>query len=111
MKTWQGILFCCLVGLIAASQTFASPNALLPRPQEVRYDQGRLAVSGLVIRLVSPPTGEDRFAAELLAAGLSAKGENRVLIQENNASGPAILLNRTGQAGPLPGANDSAGAD
>jgi hypothetical protein len=111
MKTLRGILFCCLAGLPAAGQAFASPNALLPRPQEVRYDHGRLAVSGVVIRLDSPASGEDRFAAELLAAGLSAKGQRRISIQETNVSGPAIVLQRTGQASPLPGADDSAGPD
>ncbi len=76
----------------------------------MRYGEGALAVNGLAIRFASAPSAQDTFAAQQLAAGLSAAGETGVLIDPAKA-GPAILLNRVGQAGGLPGGNDSAGPD
>jgi hypothetical protein len=100
-----------LAAVMAPACAGAAHQPLLPRPQEARYDEGKLAVEGLVVRFASAPSAEDRFAAHQLAARLSALGETEVPVQAAEGSGPAILLNRAGEAGVLPGANDSPGPD
>jgi hypothetical protein len=100
-----------LMAVLPAAWARAAHQPLLPRPQEVRYGEGKLAVEGLRVRFASAPSAEDRFAAQELAARLSAAGETEVPVQPGKGSGPAILLNRAGEAGPLPGGNDSAGPD
>src|SRR5208283_3926195 len=95
----QHLLLCLLAGAsLAAASTAASAahSPLLPRPQQTQYESGSLPVHGLSIRFAAPPTAEDRFTAEHLAAQLSALGQTQIPIRKTNASGPAILLNRTG---------------
>src|ERR1700722_4361390 len=70
----------------------ADHRPLLPRPQQVTYGTGALPLRGLAIRFVLPPTAQDHFAAEQLAAGLSAVVDNRVTIQEAGVTGPALVL-------------------
>src|SRR5579885_1932096 len=89
----------------------ADHNALLPRPQEVRYSAGSLALNGLSIRFASAPSAEDRFAAQHLSSGLSALGQTLVPIQETGASGPAIVLERTGDVAALPTNDERPGPD
>src|SRR5690242_3708332 len=89
----------------------ADHNALLPRPQEVRYGSGFLAVGGLSIRFGSQPGAEDRFAAAELSSRLSAIGETLVPVEDTGGSGPAITLNRTGEPAPLPSADERPGPD
>src|ERR1700722_9918035 len=96
----------CLAALGWLADIDASPNALLPRPQEVRYGEGSLAVKGLVIRFAKQPGVEDRFVAEQLADGLSAKEQTPAGIPKMKSNGQAIVLNRTGDGAALPGAND-----
>jgi hexosaminidase len=107
----KGYLFFCLATLTCLTSAFGAQNPLLPRPQEVRYGDGALAVDGLSIRFSSPPSAEDRFAAEQLAAGLAALGRARLPVQEAGASGPAIALNRTGDGAALPGDKETIGPD
>ncbi|MGO8675047.1 MAG: beta-N-acetylhexosaminidase [Limisphaerales bacterium] len=106
---WRPILLCSLVMLPFGCGAAGHPP-LLPRPRDARYGEGSLAVSGLAIRFAAPPSAEDTFAAQQLAAGLSAATETEVPI-EPAKGGPAILLNRVGQAESVPGANDTAGPD
>ena len=96
---------------LLANSTFAEHNALLPRPQQLRYAEGALPLSGLSIRFAAQPSAEDRFAAEQLAARLSAVSQTRIALGNKKLSGRAIVLNRTGEAGTLPGANESPGPD
>ena len=86
-------------------------NALLPRPQEVRYTTGSLPVNGLSIRFAANPSPEDRFAAEQLASRLSAAGQTLVSIQDAGTSGRAIVLRRTGEVAALPAADERPGPD
>lgn len=102
--------FFCLT-LLPAATALADHNALLPRPQQVHYGSGTLAVQGLSIRFTSPPSTEDRFAAEQLAARLSALGQTKIEIKQGTSSGKAIVLNRTGEAGALPGDMETTGPD
>ena len=83
---------------------------LLPRPQEVRYGEGSLPLSGLAIRSASAPSPEDAFAARQLAARLSVLAGSEVRV-DSAPAGRAIVLTRTGEAGSLPGPKDNAGPD
>ena len=102
------LLIClAVVGSLTAASAAHSP--LLPRPQQVQYESGTLPVQGLSIRFAMPPTAEDRFAAEQLAARLSAVGQTQISIRKTKASSHAILLSRTGTGGALPGDTENTG--
>ncbi|HOX59513.1 MAG TPA: glycoside hydrolase family 20 zincin-like fold domain-containing protein [Candidatus Paceibacterota bacterium] len=103
-------LLLCLT-MIPVATALAGHNALLPRPQQVRYGIGALKLQGLSIRFASPPSAEDRFAAEQLASGLSAIGQTKVGIRKGKSSSRRILLNRTGDGGALPADMESPGPD
>jgi hypothetical protein len=106
----QHLLICLAAGASLAAAS-AAHSPLLPQPQQVQYESGSLPVHGLSIRFAAPPTAEDRFAAEQLAARLSAIGQTQIPIRKARAAGPAILLNRTGDGAALPGDNESTGPD
>ncbi|HZT31054.1 MAG TPA: beta-N-acetylhexosaminidase [Bryobacteraceae bacterium] len=89
----------------------AEHRALVPRPQEIRYAGGTLALDGLSIRFASEPGAEDRFAARQLSAGLSAAGQTLVPVHETGNATPAIVLVRTGDVAALPAADEQAGPD
>ena len=98
--------------LLAVPSVWAADhNALLPRPQEIRFSPGSVALNGLSIRFASAPSPEDRFAAQQLSSGLSAQGQTLVPIQETGASGPAIVLERTGDVAALPTNDERPGPD
>ena len=99
----------CLAVMACLSSAAAAHKSLLPRPQELRYGEGGLAVSGLAIRFASAPNAEDLFAAEQLASRLSAISQARIPVRKNRASGAAILLNRTGQGAAVPADNETPG--
>jgi hexosaminidase len=103
-------LFVCLV-LLSATAAAAEPNALLPRLQQVHYGEGRLALRGLSIRFTSPPSSEDRFAAEQLASGLAAISQTKVQIKKGKTAARSILLNRIGEGGALPADNERPGPE
>jgi hypothetical protein len=102
-------LLLCLAVMACLSSASAAHNPLLPRPQEVRYGDGGLAVSGLSIRFASVPSAEDFFAAEQLASRLSAITRTRVPVRKTRGSGAAIVLTRTGDGAALPGDNETPG--
>ncbi len=101
----------CLTLIISVATALADHNALLPRPQEVQYGSGTLALRGLAIRFASRPSSEDQFAAQQLASRLSAIGQTTVEIKQGKSSARAIVLNRTGEGGALPADNESTGPD
>ena len=103
-----------LLGLLALGflPVWAADHAsLLPRPQEVRYLSGSLAVEGLSIRFATDPSPEDRFAARQLSSGLSAIGQTLVPVRDDETSGRAIVLSRTGDVAAMPTADESPGPD
>ncbi len=100
-----------LIMLFAVIPVFAQHNPLLPRPQEVRYGPGRLAVHGLAIHLSPAPAEEDRFAADTLAQRLEAVSDEKLPIEESSATDHAILLRRTGDVAPLPLPDERPGSD
>jgi hypothetical protein len=77
----------------------------------VEYGSGTLALRGLSVCFASPPSAEDRFAAEQLASRLSAIGQTKIDIKKGKPSGRAIVLNRTVEAGALPADMESTGPD
>ena len=101
----------CLAVAASAAGAGAAHSPLLPRPQQAHYDGGTLPVPGLSICFAAPPTAEDRFAAEQLAARLSAIGQTQIPIRKTKTSGTAILLSRTGEGAALPGDKESTGPD
>src|ERR1039457_270423 len=110
INSLQHLLIClAVVGSLAAASAAHSP--LLPRPQQVQYESGALPVQGLSIHFAAPPDAEDTFAAEQLAARLSAVSQTQIPIRKTKASGRAILLNRTGTGAALPGDKESTGPD
>ncbi|HZV36540.1 MAG TPA: beta-N-acetylhexosaminidase, partial [Verrucomicrobiae bacterium] len=105
---FTSVLLCCVASFGWTAITHAEPMQLLPRPQQAHYGKGALPVTGLEIRFEMPPTEEDRFAAEQLAAGLSAKAQTAVEVRDTG-DGPAVLLSRTGEGATLPGTNEIVG--
>src|SRR5205807_1782773 len=101
----------CLTLIIPVANALADHNVLLPRPQEIQYGNGTLALRGLTIRFASPPSSEDLFAAEQLASRLSAIVETPVKVKQGRSSARAIVLNRTGEGGALPADNERTGPD
>ncbi len=89
----------------------AAHNPILPHPQSVRYTAGSLAVNGLWIRFGSNPSPEDRLVAQQLASRLSSIGQTLVPIQEITATGPSIVLNRTGEVSAMPLADERPGPE
>lgn len=104
--------FLCAVAIFC-SGTFASagPPLVLPQPQHVQYGTGSLPIAGLTIAFSSAPAPQDRFAAAELARGLTARTGIAIPVSDSPATGPAILLERTGPVDPLPVPDETAGPD
>jgi len=98
----------CVVCSVATS---AAHNPLLPRPQQITYGAGHLAVRGLAIGFASAPAPEDRFAAEQLAKWLGSSAGAEIPIPEAKGNGPAIVLERTGAVDALPVPGEKPGSD
>jgi len=84
----------------------AAHKPLMPRPQQIRYGNGRLALNGIAISFGSNPAPEDRFAANELVSALTT---NTAGPNGNTAS--SIVLYRTGAVDTLPGPDDRPGPD
>ncbi|HEV2495467.1 MAG TPA: beta-N-acetylhexosaminidase [Terriglobia bacterium] len=84
---------------------------MLPRPQEVRYGTGQLPVRGLAINFTTPPTSEDRFAAQQLSSALSEKAGTAVPVAAEHGTSAAIQLNRTASAADLAQPGEQPGPD
>ncbi len=91
--------------------TAAQHRALLPRPQEVHYGTGQLALQGLEICFASAPVSEDLFAGSELSNQLSERGEVSIPIREGNSCPHGIFLRRTGGIDPLPVPGEHPGPD
>src|SRR6476660_4603574 len=95
-----------LASLVSVT-ALAAHNPLLPRPQQLQYGTGTLPLRGLSIRFASPPSAEDRFTADQLAARLSEISGTKPDIKSGKSSSGSILLNRTAEAGALPLDNET----
>ena len=80
----------------------AEHNALLPRPQQVRYGSHQFPARGLSIHFASAPTAEDRFSAQNLSSCLSDRMGAPVPVAKDSASELALVLRRTGTGPDLP---------
>jgi hypothetical protein len=89
----------------------AAHNPLLPRPQQIAYGTGHLAVRGLGIEFASPPSPEDRFAAAEFAKWLGSRVGAEIPVRGTRSSGPAIVLDRTGAVDALPMPGEKPGPD
>ena len=103
------LLFC--LAMIPVPTALADHNALLPRPQQVQYGSGTLAVRGLTVQFTSPPSAEDLFAAEQLASRLSSIAQTKTEIEKGKSASRAITLNRTGEGGALPADTENTGPE
>ncbi|HET7213243.1 MAG TPA: family 20 glycosylhydrolase [Terriglobia bacterium] len=102
--TLMGFLLLPVCGL-------AAQNRLLPQPQQITFGPGHLAVRGLEIEFASPPSPEDRFAADQLSKWLGSRAGSEIPTWETKGSGPAIVLDRTGAVDALPMPGEKPGPD
>jgi len=110
MRTHQYLVLTVLC-MMCPVATSAAHNSLLPRPQQINYGAGHLAVRGLAIEFASAPAPEDRFAAEQLAKWLGSAAGAEIPIREVKGNGPAIMLERTGAVDALPMPGEKPGSD
>lgn len=95
--------------LLVAAPLQAAHSPLLPRPHEVTYGEGRLALNRVTISFAAAPLAEDLFAAEDLAAMLAQHTGAKTPISTGRAVPGSIVFHRTGEVSPLPGADDRTG--
>jgi hexosaminidase len=108
-RKWLGLL----LSMVMCSAGYAERSPLLPRPQQVQYGSGSVALHGIRIVFASTPDAEDRFAAEELRSWMRARTGLEVTIGAygNAADGElSIVLDREGakdeplaQPGETPG--------
>jgi hypothetical protein len=91
--------------------TPAQHRPLLPRPQEVNYGTGGLALRGLAICFASAPVPEDLFAGSELSNQLAERGEVSIPIRQGTSCPHGIFLERTGGIDPLPVPGEHPGPD
>lgn len=90
-----------LLTAILAGVVLAAHNPLLPRPVEVRYGDGAVAVSQLSIRFANAPNDEDRFVEKWLT--------DRLPFAKSGAK--ALTFKRTGNGAALAGVDEKTGPD
>jgi hexosaminidase len=101
-----------LIWVLCCTSVAAAHSPLLPKPQQIQYGTGRLALRGLHIRLAGNAADEDRFAASELAAILSARCTTPIPIAESpDGPGPSLVLKRTGPVASLPLPGERPGPD
>src|ERR1041385_2273111 len=105
------LLFCLVLLAAATRNASGDHNALLPRPRQVEYGSGTLALRGLSVCFASPPSAEDRVGAEQLGSRVSAIGQTKIDIKKGKPSGRAIVLNRTAEGRALPADRESTGPE
>lgn len=90
-----GLLTLAFLGSVG----YAEHSPLLPRPQQVQYGSGDLALRAMEITFSNPPNQDDRFAAEQLRAWLGVRTGREVTIAaygNSNHGGLSIILDREG---------------
>ncbi len=87
----------------------ASHPRLLPCPQQVQYENGRIALLDLTIEFSKTPNGEDRFAAGQLARAIEMRTGISIPISETHVAKAGIVLDRSGAASDLPLPGDESG--
>src|SRR5579863_2204675 len=97
--------------LVLAMPLMAAHRPLVPRPQQIRYGDGRLTLKGIAVSLGPGAAPEDRFAAVELASALAEITAARVPVVNSGPAAHTIALHRTGVVDPLPGPDDRPGPD
>jgi len=105
----QLLLLCLPFFLVTALQAAHKP--LVPRPQQIQYGNGRLALKGIAISFSSSPAPEDRFAADELASALAEIIAKPVPVVSSGTAAGGIVFYRTGAVDALPGPDDRPGPD
>ncbi len=105
------LALCVLLISLLPVGAYGQHRPLLPRPQELKYGSGRLALKGLGIRFGSSPASEDRFAATDLARALVERTGDQPPIWESPGVEKAIVLTRTGAVDPLPVPDEQPGPE
>src|SRR5579859_1628643 len=101
-----------VITALCLSGAFAAHSPLLPKPREIHYGSGQLPLRGVSIRLAWSASSEDRFAANELAAILSARSSTPVTIAgHTDATAQSITLKRTGPVAALAQPNERPGPD
>ena len=101
-----------LIAVVCSSVALAAHSPLLPKPQEIHYGSGQIPSRGLSIRLAEDAAEEDRFAAQALAAILSARSSTPVRIADHaGATTRSITLKRTGPVAALAQPGEHPGPD
>ena len=103
------LLLCLPFFLVTALQAAHKP--LMPRPQQIQYGKGRLALKGITISFKSRPTPEDRFAADELASALAEIIAKPVPIVSGRTAAHGIVFYGTGAVDAVPGPDDRPGPD
>src|SRR5579863_1395828 len=103
------LLVCLLFLLVPALD--AAHRPLAPRPQQIQYGNGRLALKGISISFGSSAAPEDRFAADELASALAEIIAGPVPVVSSGTAASSIVFYRTGGVDALPGPDDHAGPD
>jgi hexosaminidase len=109
---WRiAVAFSLLWMLNTCAATAAAQTKLLPRPQQIQYGTGQIALSNLTIEFSTPPNDEDRFAAGQLARAIEMRTGIVIRMSKTHAAQAAIVLDRTGTASDLPLPKDVPGPD
>lgn len=110
MISTRAIPLTCFLGFLLYAPAIAIAHpALLPTPQRIVYQDGRLALRGIHIVLPMKPAPEDTFAAQQLSASLRSRTGEEIPISNAHASGPEIVLLRTGAIDALPQPGETPG--
>ncbi len=101
----------CVVLLSGALLAAAEHRPLLPKPREISYGAGKLALANLHLGFAGAPSAEDRFAAEQLATELSRVAGSPVRVAENANPERAVIFKRTGAVAALPEKDERPGPE
>ena len=96
--------------ILAGLAAHAEHTTILPAPQQITYGGSTLRLTGLPIRLSPSADGDDRFAAQTLAACISAATGTPPNITTAETT-PSLSLVRTGAPDPLPVPGETPGPD
>jgi len=100
----------CLLAL-SAVPSLAAHKPLVPRPRQIKYGNGRLALKGITISFGSSAAPEDRFAADELASALAEITAESVPVVSSGTAAHGIVSHRSGAVDALPGPDDRTGTD
>lgn len=96
LARWVAVVLCAAFSVAA----FAQHMPLIPRPQQIHYGSGSLALEGLSITFARAPNAADRFSAKQLAAFLEKRTGIQLPVEpygHGAEGGTTIVLDRVGE--------------